>query len=200
MSNDHGREEGTAGEDARLADIPLAVRAHPLFRQGYNRGYDARAHEEFLAGRRAGSLPAAGGPADPPVTFDVTTGGLRHRLAPGMRAARDVGTMASEHFSTETPCCGRRITLPVPGQDQTWPAMCCHCRVLFTAALAQEEPDGFGDEPPHIAIFIVEQLNVAVAQHRAGRWERAAGRNPASPSPRQAPPGQGVHRHEAGQP
>ena len=159
------------GEPGRLLDLPPAVRAHPLFRRGYNRGYSDRAHEESPAGPPVEPCSAPGPAAVPPM-FDVTAGGLQHRLAPQMRAARDLTAMTARQFSTETPCCGRRITLPIPGQDQACPAVCCHCRALFTVALAQEEPDGFSGEPPHIAIFVVEQVDVAVAQHRAGKWER----------------------------
>lgn len=148
------------------------MRAHPLFRQGYNRGYSDRAHEEYMAGLPPEPDPMPGATAAPPPLFDVTVGGLQHRLAPQMRAARDLSSITAERFSTETPCCGRRITLPIPVQDQARPAVCCHCRALFTVALAQEEADGFGGEPPHIAIFVVEQAGVAVAQHRAGKWER----------------------------
>lgn len=41
-----------------------------------------------------------------------------------------------------------------------------------TYPVTQEEPDGFGGESPHVAIFVVEQMDVAVALHRAGMWER----------------------------
>ena len=170
-------EPGTEQSFALLSDLSPGLRSHPLFRQGYNRGYSDRAYEELLSERMTGASPAA-----PPVTantpaiFDVTAGGLRHRLAPGVRAMRDLGMLTAERLSTETPCCGRRITLASPEPDQTRTAMCCHCGILFAVSLAQEEPDGFGGQSPHVAVFAVEQLDVAIAQHRAGRWERRPGK------------------------
>lgn len=158
-----------------LASLPAAVRAHPLFRQGYNLGYAHRAREETPPGA-AGSDPAPPGPATPPAVFNVTAGGLRHRLAPGIQALRDIATLASGHLRTETPCCGRPITLPAPGPDQARPAACCHCRVLYEVGLTQEEPDGFGGEPPHLAVFTVQQVDLAIASHRTGKWERRPGR------------------------
>ena len=94
-------------------------------------------HEESRVGRPAEPRPAPDPAAALPVTFDVTAGGLQHRLASQMRPARDLSTMTAGHFSTVTPCCGRRIMLPITGQDQARPAMCCHCRALFTVALAR---------------------------------------------------------------
>jgi hypothetical protein len=88
---------------------------------------------------------------------------------------RDISTLTAERFITETPCCGRRMTLATPRLDETLTAVCCHCQVLFSVGLVQEELDGFGDEPSHVAMFVVEQLDIAVAQHRAGRWERQPG-------------------------
>jgi hypothetical protein len=156
---------------ARLSDLPSSLRSHPFFRQGYNRGYSDRAHEEFLAnGPGYENRSVATAMTSPPI-FDVTAGGLRHRLAPGVRAMRDVSKLTAESFVTETPCCGRRITLAVPGIDETLTAACCHCRVLFTVGLTQEEPDGFGDDSPQVAVFVVEQLGIGVAHHRTGRWE-----------------------------
>ena len=161
---------------ARLSDLPLSLRSHPFFRRGYSRGYSDRAYEEFLARRPSDENRPAVRTADSPPIFDVTAGGLRHRLAPGVRAMRDLSTVTAERFITETPCCGRHITLAIPGLDETLTAVCCHCRVLFAVGLMQEESDGFGDEPPHVAIFVVEQLDIAVAQHRTGRWERQPGK------------------------
>jgi hypothetical protein len=157
---------------SRLAELSPTLRAHPLFRQGYNRGYSDRAYEEFLAETPIGQNPSADRTADSSPIFDVTAGGLRHRLAPGVRAMRDISALTAERFSTETPCCGRSITLAIPRLDESLAAVCCHCRVLFAVGLIQEERDGFDDDSPHVAIFVVEQLDVAVAQHRAGRWER----------------------------
>lgn len=88
---------------------------------------------------------------------------------------RDLSALTNEFLTTDTPCCGRRVTLAIPGPDETRSAVCCHCRVLFTVGLIQEEPDGFGGESPHVAIFAVKQMDVAVAMHRAGRWERQSG-------------------------
>jgi hypothetical protein len=161
---------------ARLSDLSPSIRAHPLFRQGYNRGYSDRAHEEFVASGPISESLTGTSTASPSVTFDVTSGGLRHRLAPGVRAMRDLNALTTECFVTETPCCGRRIMLTIPRLDETLPAVCCRCRVLFAVGLIEEEPDGFGGEPSHVAIFVVEQLNVAAAQHRAGRWEHYLGK------------------------
>lgn len=162
---------------APLSDLPPRLRSHPFFQQGYNRGYSDRAYEEFLARRPTDeNQPVAHTATSPPI-FDVTAGGLRHRLAPGVRAMRDISTLTAERFVTETPCCGRHMTLAIPGLDETSTAVCCHCRVLFAVGLVQEESDGFGDEPPHVAVFVVEALDVVVAQHRAGRWERQSGKH-----------------------
>lgn len=161
---------------ARLSDISPSIRAHPLFRQGYNQGYSDRVHEEFLADRPADESISGTSAANPPATFDVTAGGLRHRLTPGMRAMRDLSALTTERFVTETPCCGRRIMLAIPASEEALPAVCCHCSVLFGVGLIQEEPDGFGGEPSHVAIFVVEQLDIAAAQHRTGRWERHSGK------------------------
>ena len=166
----------------RLSDLPRELRAHPLFRQGYNRGYSDRSHEEFLAERLSGSGLATAIPTGSPPSFDVTAGGLRHRLAPGVTVARDLSALTAEFLSTETPCCGRGITLAVPQPERTRQAICCRCRVLFAVCLIQEEPDGFGDDPQHVAIFVVEQTDVAVALHRAGRWEKPP-RKPRKGSP-----------------
>lgn len=157
---------------ARLSDLPPALRTHPFFREGYNRGYSDRARDESLTERPTGGNLSVTRTANSSPIFDVTAGGLRHRLAPGLRAMRDISVLTAEHFITETPCCGRRITLAVPGRDETLTAVCCHCRVLFAVALIQEECDGFDDEPSRVAMFVVEQLDIAVARHRAGRWER----------------------------
>lgn len=159
-----------------LTSLPPAVRGHPLFRQGYNLGYSHRAGEEPRAGDRTGSGTAPPAPADPSVIFNVTAGGLRHRLTPGMQALRDLTALADGCLSTETFCCGRRITLPAPGEDQTRPAVCCRCRILYAVGLTHEEPDGYGGEPPLIAVFTVQQVDVALAQHRTGKWERHPGR------------------------
>lgn len=160
----------------KLSELSPTLRAHPLFRQGYNRGYSDRADEEFQAETPiSGNLSVDSTVNSSPI-FDVTAGGLRHRLAPGVRAMRDLRTLTGEHFSTETPCCGRTITLAIPGLDETLPAVCCHCRVLFTVGLIEEERDGFADESPLVALFVAEQLDIAVAQHRAGRWERRPGK------------------------
>jgi hypothetical protein len=89
---------------------------------------------------------------------------------------RDISTLTAESFTTETPCCGRRITLAIPQPDETTPGVCCRCRTLFAVGLVQEEQDGFGDEPSHVAMFMVKQLDVAIAQHRVGKWEAAPAR------------------------
>lgn len=163
-------------DPAWLTGLPPAVRGHPLFRQGYNLGYSHRAREEPRPASRTGSGPAPPAPPDPPAIFNVTAGGLRHRLAPGVQALRDLTVLASGHLRTETPCCGRHLTLPTPGEDQTRPAFCCRCRILYAVVLTQEEPDGFGGEPPLIAVFTVQQVDVAITQHRTGKWERHPGK------------------------
>jgi len=155
----------------RLSDLPSSIRANPFFRQGYNRGYSDRAYQEFLAESTIGGNRHVSAEASSSPIFDVTTGGLRHRLAEGVRAMRDLSALTAESFTTETPCCGRRITLAVPELDETTPGVCCRCRVLFAVGLVKEEQDGFSDEPPYIAIFVAEQVDVAIAQHRVGKWE-----------------------------
>lgn len=167
---------GSDAEFSRLSDLPPALRSHPFFRRGYNRGYSDRAREELLADRPVGTDMSSPMLMSQSATYDVTAGGLRHRLAPGVRAARDLSALTAEFLITDTPCCGRAVTLAIPVPGETRPAVCCHCRVLFAVGLIQEEPDGFGSEPPHVAIFVVEQMDVAVALHRAGRWERHSGK------------------------
>jgi hypothetical protein len=156
---------------ARLSDLPPSIRANPFFRQGYNRGYSDRAYEEILTERTTGGNQQTSSEATSSPLFDVAAGGLRHRLTRGVRAMRDISTLTDESFVTETPCCGRRITLSVPPPDETTPGVCCRCRVLFAVGLVQEEQDGFGDEAPHVAIFVAEQADIAIAQHRVGKWE-----------------------------
>ena len=162
-------------EFSRLSEFSPALRGHRFFRQGYNRGYSDRAREELHADRPVGEDTSSPVLTSQSATYDVTAGGLRNRLAPGVRAVRDLSAMTTEFLITDTPCCGRRVTLAIPGPDETRPAVCCHCRILFAVGLIQEEPDGFGSESPHVAIFIVEQIDVAIALHRIGRWERRSG-------------------------
>ena len=157
-------------DDARLSHLPEHVRNHPLFRQGYDLGYSDRAHDEHLAEIRHSGLRHGDAP-QPPRSYGVDTGGLRGRLIAGARVLRELSVVSEREFITEVPCCGRRITIPVLDDDQTSPAACCHCRVLYAAALAEEEPDGYHDEPSKVAVFIVEHANLAAARHRAGRWE-----------------------------
>jgi hypothetical protein len=158
-----------------LSDLPPSIRANPLFRQGYNRGYSDRAHAESWTDRRTREALSATRAANRSPIFDVTAGGLRHRLAPGLRAMRDLSILTTQSFTTETPCCGRRITLDIPQLGETLPGFCCHCRALFAVGLMQEERDGFSDEPLHVVMFMVEQTDVAIANHRAGKWERVPG-------------------------
>jgi hypothetical protein len=109
-----------------------------------------------------------------PATFDVTSGALLDRLAPGVRVVRDLTSHTEKDISTETPCCGRRITLPTPDEHQTRPAMCCRCHIAYQVSLVREEPDGYNDgEPPHVALFVVIHVAVATARHRTGKWELA---------------------------
>lgn len=156
-----------------LSDLPEAERSHPLFRRGYNLGYSHRAHKEALAElHQRGPLAPCGEAARVPATFDVTSGALLHRLTPGSRIARELISHTDKEISTETPCCGRRITLPTPDEHQIRPAMCCRCHLSYQVAVVQEEPDGYNDgEPPYVALFEVTHLDVAAAQHRTGKWE-----------------------------
>lgn len=160
-------------DPSALSELPKAEREHPLFRRGYNLGYSHRSREESLAElQQRGPQSLLDSAATATETFNVTSGGLLDHLAPGVRAARDLVEITEEKITTETPCCGRRITLQVPSEDHTRPAMCCHCRIIYQVVLIQEEPDGYNDsEPPHVAVFVVEHLSAAVAQHRTGRWE-----------------------------
>jgi hypothetical protein len=157
----------------RLSELPEAERSHPLFRRGYNLGYAHRVHEEELTDlQQRGPRPPGGKAATAPVTFDVTSGMLLNRLAPGVGVARDLTSHTDKDISTETPCCGRRITLPTPDEHQSRPAMCCRCRVTYQVSLVREEPDGYNDgEPPSVALFAVTHVGVAAARHRAGKWE-----------------------------
>jgi hypothetical protein len=155
---------------SRLSGLPKEKREHPLFRQGYNLGYSHRAHEEALSEfRQSGGGPVRDASA---ATFDVTAGQLLGRLVPGVRVVRDLIELTDDTCTTETPCCGRRITLSIPGEGETLPAVCCRCRVTYQVAVVQEDPDGYSDdEPPYVAVFVAEHLDVAAAKHRAGKWE-----------------------------
>lgn len=168
---------GASHQPPRVAEegIPPAgdpAAGDPLPGQGQEGGCPGRAGPGPGACRDPGPAPAAPGRAGQRAVFDVTAGGLRHRLAPGLRAVRDLSALTSETLSTEMPCCGRQVTLPIPGPGQARPAFCCHCRALFAVGLMREEPDGFGGDPPHVAIFEAERLDVTVARHRAGKWDR----------------------------
>jgi hypothetical protein len=156
-----------------LSDLTDAERMHPLFRRGYALGYAHRAHEEsFAEWDQRDPRPLRSSRTTPPRGYGVTSGGLLGRLAPGVRVERDLLAVTDKDFTTETPCCGRGITLLIPDDDQTRPAACCRCRISYQVDLIQEEPDGYSDEPPpHIAVFVVEHLDVAMARHRVGTWE-----------------------------
>jgi len=175
-----------------LLELPDEERRHPLFRKGYNLG-SAHAAQARQAVRPAEPTePAEPSPA--PACFDVTTGGLLDKLVPGVRVERDLASHSPEQVVTETPCCGRRITLPRrhddpsggsahdsgtthrDGGEEHVPAACCLCRIGYTVHLVQEEPDGFSDDdPPYIAVFVVEHTELAIARHRTGSWERHDG-------------------------
>ncbi|WP_329242794.1 hypothetical protein OG417_44745 [Actinoallomurus sp. NBC_01490] len=160
-------------EHPNLSDLPEAERSHPLFRKGYNLGYAHRALEDApaeLQQHRSQWAPAE--TATAPATFDVTSGGLLDRLAPGVRALRDLLNHTDKHITTETPCCGRRITLPAPNEQQERAAMCCRCHITYRVSLIWEEPDGYNDgQAPPVALFVVVDVDVAPAQHRTGKWE-----------------------------
>jgi hypothetical protein len=156
-----------------LSDLSEAERSHPLFRRGYNLGYSHRAHQEAVIElHQRGPQAPRGEAARVPATFDVTSGALLNRLEPGSQIARDLTSHTVKEISTETPCCGRHITLPTPGEHEMRSAMCCRCHLIYQVALVQEEPDGYNDcEPPYVALFVVTHLDVAAAQHRTGKWE-----------------------------
>ena len=104
--------------------------------------------------------------------YGVAASGLRDRLAKGARIVRELSAASERGVTTEAPCCGRRITIPASEDDGDSPAFCCKCGILYAAVVAVEELDGSSDEPPEGRVFVVEHVNVAVAQHRAGKWER----------------------------
>ena len=168
-----GGPGATEDDDARLLHLPERVRRHPLFRQGYALGYGDRARDEHLAGTGQGGprLPR-GDPPEPPPSYGVDAGGLRDRLVPGARVIRELSAVGERECVTEVPCCGRPVTIPVPDGEAS-PAVCCRCGVIYAAAVAEEEPDGYNDEPLKVAVFVVEHVKAAPARHRAGRWEQA---------------------------
>ncbi len=157
-------------DDGRLLDLPAQVRNHPLFRQGYERGYADRARAEYLSDVDERRRLARTGPHRQPSRYGVTSGGLLGQLAPGVQVVRELSAITASEITTEVPCCGRRITIPVP-DDEVSPAICCHCRISYTVCVEEEEPDGYSDEPAKVAVFAVAAMQVAIAQHRAGRWE-----------------------------
>jgi hypothetical protein len=183
-SDDHDRpirREGDATRDGEAVPEPVrstwseltkSERAHPLFRRGYNLGYSDRAHREFLAELdRRGLRSAQDSSTVAPPRYGVTDLMLRDRLTPGVRVYRDLAAMTEHQFTTETPCCGRQITVQRPPQDQDCLSVCCRCRFSYRVELVEEELDGFSDDPTHVAVFTVEHVDVAVARHRAGKWE-----------------------------
>jgi hypothetical protein len=103
-------------------------------------------------------------------TYGFGTAGLAGRLEPGDRILRELTAVSDEEGTTEMPCCGRLVTLPLAGEPG--PAACCRCQVLYEAVVVNEEPDGWSDEPLRIAVFTVASTALAVAQHRKGKWER----------------------------
>ena len=157
----------------QLLDLPEHVRTHPLFRQGYNIGASHRAHGQHLPESDQGTrtVRAGGSPAPAPF-YGIAASGLRDRLGKGVRIVRELSAESEHDVTTETPCCGRRITIPASEDDGDSPAFCCKCGILYAAVVAVEELDGYSDEPPKVALFVVEHVNVAVAQHRVGKWER----------------------------
>jgi hypothetical protein len=175
----------------RILDLPQDEREHPLFRKGYNMG-TAHAIQAAREQERAAAKeldPPAIGP--PPASFGVAGGGLLDQFVPGVRVERDLNNLTAHTqgaATTQTPCCGRQISLPVPkdqdsnpdgcpglgrdGDEQGVPAVCCRCRVFYTVCLVQEQPDGYSDdEPPNMAVFVVERTGLAIAQDRTGSWE-----------------------------
>lgn len=131
------------------------------------------AHEEELsqiAQPQQRSTPSSQPPS--PRAFGVDSGALLEHLHPGVRVFRDLTAMTEQTITTQTPCCRRQITLPIPRDDESTPAVCCRCNVSYNVELIQEEPDGYtDDEPPHVAIFTTHHLDLAVARHRTSPWE-----------------------------
>jgi hypothetical protein len=103
--------------------------------------------------------------------YGIDKGALAGFLEAGVRVVRELSALSEGELTTEVPCCGRSITIPLPEAGAEATACCCRCRVVYTAVLAEEEPDGYADEPMKVAVFTVCQVAIAVAQHRAGRWE-----------------------------
>lgn len=165
---------------SELRNVPEEDRQHPLFRRGYSMGYSHRAREESLAKlEQYGPRILRDGHTDThtPRYYGIGGRGLLDSLEPGVRIDRELLAMTEQDVITETPCCARQITVPIPEDDQTRPAVCCRCGVFYQMHLRQEEPDGFSDDPPpYLAVFSVEHLNVASARHRAGRAEKMAPR------------------------
>lgn len=157
-------------------DTTLAgLREDPKFRRGYDLGYQARAAEEQLAALEAHgprSRHEAAAPA--PRSYGTDDTDLAGRLAAGDVATRELHELTDAAYVTEVPCCGRRISLLAPEDDEEVAgAACCHCGMTYGVRLVTEEPDGYSDDVAHVAVFTVAQAYVAVAQHRAGRVERA---------------------------
>jgi hypothetical protein len=166
-----GGTMNTNPEDVtQLLGLPEHVRTHPLLRQGYNIGASHRAHGPHPP--EEGTRTPRGGSSGPTPFYGVTANGLRDRLVKGARIVRELSAASERDATTETPCCGWRITIPAPEDHEgSGPAFCCKCGALYSAAAAEEALDGYSDEPPKVAVFAVEHVNVAVA-HRGGKWER----------------------------
>jgi hypothetical protein len=162
---------------ARLSRLPERPN-HPLFRPGYDLGYSDRAQDQHLAEIEQNGLrllrdrPPAASPS-----YGADAFGLRDHLTAGASVVRELPAVTGREVVTEVPCCGRRITIPVlDGEARA--AACYRCGVLYTVTLAEEEPDGYNDELPKVAVFVVEHVNAATAQHRAGRWGLLLGPRP----------------------
>jgi hypothetical protein len=171
-----------AGPDEGSMRVDMQVRLY-LSAEEYARYEGAEDLRVTLKEDEAARLPGAGpdelrvlrsDPAKLPPSYGVDAGGMRDRLLPGVRVIRELSAVGEHECVTEVPCCGRPVTIPVPG-DEASPALCCRCGVTYTAAVAEEEPDGYSDEPLKVAVFVVEHVGAAAARHRAGRWEPALG-------------------------
>jgi hypothetical protein len=145
-----------AEHELGVTRVPAAIRRDQRFRTGYNLGYR---HGSSEARMQTEPAPASAQPEPAAVEARI----------------QDVTHITATHAVTVVPCCGRSITLRrPPGDDTAIPAVCCACKTLYSAVLAQEEPDGFDDQRQWIARFTMTDSGLPISKHRAGRWEPPA--------------------------
>jgi hypothetical protein len=152
-----------------LMSVPAHERNDPLFRQGYNLGVQHQAQRERMVELDSGQpLRQFGASSSAPASFGVTASVPLNDLTDGVIVVREISRIGPKWYTTETPCCGRPLRLPVTPDDGQR-AMCCHCGITYQAEREQEAPDGYSEKPTFVAVLTVEHVGVAAALHSRGQ-------------------------------